>query len=225
MGRKIFISYKYADSDVYNISGKSGDTVRNYIDEIESKIDSSDHIFKGESDGEDLSQLSEESIWGKLKNRIYDSSLTIVMISKNMKTWELEKNQWIPREISYSLKEISRINSSGNSVTSKTNALLAVVVPDIYNSYSYYIDDRTCCKDTCRILMTSSVFSIIKNNLFNCVDANKKDCNDGRTIYYGNHSYISTVKWDDFIIDMNTYINKAYENQDNIDNYNICKEV
>lgn len=64
MGRKIFISYKYADNDVYNITEKLyGCTVRDYVDKIETTIDSSDHIYKGESDGEDLSQLSEDTIW------------------------------------------------------------------------------------------------------------------------------------------------------------------
>lgn len=72
-----------------------------------------------------LSQLSEETIWEKLKNRIYDSTLTIVMLSKGMREqYKEEKDQWIPREISYSLKEMSRTDSNGNPVTSKTNALM-----------------------------------------------------------------------------------------------------
>ncbi|MEW6625136.1 hypothetical protein BR63_16380 [Thermanaerosceptrum fracticalcis] len=228
MGRKIFISYKYGDSDVQHIKGNwwETNTVRDYVDVIESSIDSSDHIYKGESDGEDLSQLSEDTIWSKLRDRIYDSSLTLVMISKGMKElWKPDKDQWIPREISYSLKETSRINSSGVAVTSKTNAMLAVIVPDRNNSYTYYTYNKTCCSSGCRVLKTNQLFDILKKNMFNQKDPSTKDCDDGSKVYYGDSSYITSVKWDDFIKDMDTYIDKAYEIQDNIDSYNITKEV
>ena len=40
MGRKIFISYKYADNNVYNITNNiSGCAVRDYVDKIEATID------------------------------------------------------------------------------------------------------------------------------------------------------------------------------------------
>jgi len=228
MGRKIFISYKYADSNVNNISGSiwGSSTVRDYVDKIEEIIDSSDHIYKAESDGEDLSHLSEEQIWELLKDRIYDSSLTIVMISPNMKEYfKLEKDQWIPSEISYSLKAISRKNKNGDSVTSTENALLAVVVPDRNNSYSYYMDNKKCCDSGCRTLQNSNLFKIMSKNMFNLKEPNKKVCDDGSIIHYGDYSYISVVKWDDFIGDMNIYIDKAYEIKGNISSYDITKEI
>lgn len=229
MGHKIFISYKYADSDVQHISNEwyYTDTVRTYVDKLEEYLkDSSEHIYKGESDGEDLSTLTDNTIWEKLKGRIYDSSLTIVLISKGMKnSLKLDKNQWIPWEISYSLKEVSRKNSNGNSITSKTNAMLAIVIPDKSNSYSYYTYKNTCCTDSCRTLQTDKLFNILKKNMFNIKAANTKDCTTGSKIYYGDSSYIPSVCWNDFITDVDTYINKAYELQDNIDNYTIYKEV
>ena len=106
MGKKIFVSYKYADSDVRKITNDyfHTDTVRDYVNKLEEKIGKSD-IYKGESDDNDLSQLTDDSIWNQLKQKIYDSSITIVLISPNMKTlWKSEKDQWIPQEISYSLK-------------------------------------------------------------------------------------------------------------------------
>ena len=112
MGHKIFVSYKYADDDVKNLNYSENSTVRDYVTELENRIDSSNHIFKGESEGEDLSNLSEDTIWEKLKNRIYDSTLTIVFISPKMKEeGNSDRNQWIPWEISYSLKETKRKKS------------------------------------------------------------------------------------------------------------------
>ena len=40
---------------------------------------------------------------------------------------EEEKDQWIPWEISYSLKETSRKNKNGDPVTSKSNAVRMAV--------------------------------------------------------------------------------------------------
>lgn len=228
MGHKIFISYKYADSDVRHITGESWETntVRDYVDVLQEKLSESNQIYKGESDGEDLSQLSEETIWQKLRDRIYDSTLTIVLISKNMKDpFKLEKNQWIPREISYSLKETSRKDSSGNSITSKTNAVLAVVIPDRNDSYRYYTYINSCCDTKCRTLLTNTLFKILRGNMFNLKSPNTSDCQSGSRIYYGDSSYIPSVEWDTFINDMDTYIDKAYEIQDNIDDYEIYKEV
>ena len=137
MGRKIFISYKYWDSNVYSVPGFSDNSpkVRDYVSWLEDKFQNrTEHYYKGEKDNQDLSQYSEAYIWNELKNKIFDSSITIVLISPNMKEpnrWE--KNQWIPWEISYSLRIIP-----GRSYTSRRNAILAVVLPDRNNSYSYY---------------------------------------------------------------------------------------
>lgn len=85
MGHKIFVSYKYHDDNVYNLKEGENSIVRDYVNEIMNKIDSSDHIYKGEDDNEDLSELEDDTIWEKLKDRIYDSTLTIVLISPAMK--------------------------------------------------------------------------------------------------------------------------------------------
>ncbi|WP_446788080.1 TIR domain-containing protein [Macellibacteroides fermentans] len=228
MGRKIFISYKFSDDNVNNISGstRGSSNVRDYVNEIEGKIGSSDHIYKAESDSEDLSDLTEDQIWEHLKDRIYDSTLTIIMVSPNMKEYfKLEKEQWIPREISYSLKAISRKNKNGDSVTSTENALLAVVVPDRNNSYSYYMDRKSCCSSGCITYKNANLFSIMSNNMFNLKEPNTKECDDGSIIHHGDYSYISVVKWSDFISNMNKYIEKAYDIKENISSYTIMKEL
>lgn len=229
MGHKVFVSYKYSDSNVQNISGNYWpvDTVRTYVTKLETYIsDTSDHIYKGETDGEDLSQLSDDTIWNKLKDRIYDSTLTIVMISPGMKVSYLsDRDQWIPWEISYSLKEVSRKTIKGVSVTSHSNAILAIVLPDKQGSYSYFTYQKNCCNTGCRFLNTSILFGIMKSNMFNIKNPNKEICNDLSTVYHGDCSYISSVKWDDFVRDPESYIQKAYDIQKNLGSYNIKKEV
>lgn len=226
MGKKIFVSYKYADSQVENLTIYENSTVRDYVTKFEEALDPSDNIYKGESDGEDLRNLSEDTIWKKLRDRIYDSSVTVVFISPGMKeSWKAEKDQWIPWEISYSLKEVSRKNKNGDAVTSRSNAMIAVVLPDIYGSYSYYLESKNCCGSGCTIHHTDKLFSIIRKNKFNFKDANKKMCDTGSTIWYGEYSYIKAVKWIDFISNYSSYIESACERQNNIEKYVICKEV
>lgn len=228
MGHKIFVSYKYADSDVKQLTNSwYHDTVRTYVDKLEEYISEvSEHIYKGETDGEDLSGLSDDTIWEKLKDRIYDSTLTIVMISKGMRqTYLPDREQWIPWEISYSLKEVSRKNISGNMVTSSSNALLAIILPDTYGSYEYFTFRKTCCSNPCRSYKTNFLFEIMRKNMFNIKRPNKKDCDDGSTVYYGDSSYMTTVKWEDFIKDPESYIDKAYDIQSKIEQYDVCKEL
>ena len=226
MGKKIFVSYKYGDDQVENLSYYENSTVRDYVTKFEDILDSSDNIYKGESDGEDLSVLSDDTIWEKLKDRIYDSSVTVVFISPGMKeNWKLERDQWIPWEVSYSLKEVSRKNKNGQAVTSRSNAMLAVVLPDSNGSYSYYLESKNCCGSGCTTHHTDKLFSIIRNNKFNLKNPNKRVCDTGEIIWYGEYSYIKAVKWSEFIKNYSTYIISACERQDNIDDYDICKEV
>lgn len=150
MGRKIFVSYKYWDTDVYEVPRitEGIPKVRDYVTWLEKKFNErTPNIYKGESDNEDLSNKSEAYIWERLKNKIYDSSITIVLISPNMKEanrWQ--RSQWIPWEISYSIKEIQR-----GGYTSRSNAVLAIVLPDRFNSYNYY--------------NVNSLFPILKDNI------------------------------------------------------------
>ncbi len=227
MGKKIFVSYKYADDQVKNLNEQDNSTVRDYIDSFEEKVDSSDDIYKGEKDGDDLSKLETDTIWEKLKDRIYDSSITIVFISSGMRENDkMDREQWIPWEVSYSLKETSRKNKNGEPVTSRTNAMLAVVLPDENGSYSYYLKKQNCCLSGCTIHHTDKIFDIIKKNKFNRVkNASNRICDINKSIWTGTCSYIEAVEWEYFIADYQKYIDKAIERQEHLDEYKIEKEV
>lgn len=227
MGKKIFVSYKYADSQVENLNSYQNSTVRDYVNEFENKLVSSDNIYKGEHEGEDISQLTDEQIWEQLKDRIYDSSVTVIFISPGMKEIGLEeRDQWIPWEVSYSLKETSRRNQNGDPITSRSNAMIAVILPDETGSYEYYLESRNCCDKHCRMHHIDQLFGIIKANKFNRIrNETKRVCDNGDTVWTGTCSYIEAVKWSDFISSYQMYLDKAKERQDNIDEYKIRKEM
>lgn len=222
MGKKIFVSYKYADSNVYPLYPyPQQTTVRSYVDQLEWYFDSTNDIYKGESNDDDLSYLSDDAIWNRLKDRIYDSSVTIVMISPNMKEPRRhDRSQWIPWEISYSLKEMTR-----NDHVSRSNAIFAIVLPDRNGSYEYFIKDNYCTNCSCRTLMTDTLFSILGENMFNQIQKTPKNCQYGSSIYIGEYSYILAVKWADFIAVPQSYIDRADRIKQNIQSYNITKVV
>jgi hypothetical protein len=217
MGKKIFTSYKYADSNVRALTGIYSTTVRDYVDILQNKIDKTDNINKGEDDGEDMSTLADTTIASKLGDKIFDSTVTIVFISKGMKENIPEKDQWIPWEISYSLREQSRQDKN-----SKTNAVLGVVLPDNTGTYDWYYRENPACNSVTHF--TNQLFTILRENMFNIKNPQTRICN-GTTILEGESSYIKTVKWDNFIENINWYIEKALEIWRVRDQYNIRKSI
>jgi hypothetical protein len=227
MGHKVFVSYKYKDGDVRSLQRTAFEeychptTVRSYVDALQTILSLTNHQNKGETDDEDLSDYSEDYIWELLKDRIYDSSVTIVMISPNMKEpHRRDASQWIPWEISFSLKEKTRSDR-----TSHANAVLAVILPDRNGSYTYFVEHYSCCSSNCNIFRTDKLFSILGNNMFNIKEKNLLPCSHGMRIYRGESSYINPVRWDDFIQTPNSYIEQAIAIKENANAYEIQKEV
>ncbi|WGO84690.1 TIR domain-containing protein [Arsenophonus apicola] len=224
MARKIFVSYKYGDTKVKALTDSYHDDtkVRDYVTKLQEVLDYNDHIYKGENDGEDLSNFKDSTIESKLRNKIFDSSITIVMISSGMKdNFISEKDQWISWEISYSLKELWK-----DGRKSLPNGVLMVVLPDENNSYNYYIQEHTCPDCSCQILNTNFLFKILKENVFNSKELIKSTCKyNNNPIYSGDHSYIISVKWNKFITNPNYYLNCCAKLRDNIDQFNISKMI
>jgi hypothetical protein len=227
MARKIFVSYKYSDDRVRFIS-RYGDntptTARHYVDSLQARLDANDEIYKGEDDGEDLSNFKEENIESRLKDRIFDSTITIVLISKNMKNLSIPENdQWIPWEVSYSLKEIQR-----NGRTSLTNAMMAVVIPDENGSYEYFIETIGCTHCGSVRWRNDLLFNVLRQNMFNRKQPKTTVCTNGvcGLLHTGDdHSYIYPVKWDNFILNVSSHLDHAVGIKENIDDYDLTKVV
>lgn len=220
--RKIFVSYKYGDSEVFRLPSVGlleVPTARHYVDALTNLFDRHDHIYKGENDNESLAGFKNETIESKLRAKIFDSSITVVLISKNMKDQTLsESDQWIPWEISYSLKEMTK-----GDRTRGTSAVIAVILPDKAGSYSHFIN--SACANGCVTWLTGNTFEIIAKNMFNRKQPRTFSCTHG-SVHSGNdHSYIYPVKWDDFVANVNGHITNAVNMRDSLSEYTIVKAL
>lgn len=195
MARKTFISYKYSDV----VAGKA----RNLRDRIIAKLGEDAKFYRGE-DGytKDLSSYSAPYIKETLKKMIRDTSVTILILSPNMKL-----SQWMNWELSYSLSEITR-----NGRISHSNGVIAVVQKrEIYgfgSGYDWFMSWNGGWD-------MNKAFELVRAN-----HGNKKLY--APTSFSSN--YIDIVSEDKFLRDPNKYIEEAYEKSQNINYYNVRKQ-
>lgn len=219
MGHKVFVSYKYSDPYVQG----AGLTCRNYVDALIEKI-SDIHIYKGEEDGNDLSGFSDDTIETKLKEKIRDSSVTVVLVSKGMKEQKSELNQWIPWEIKYSL-----LRTTVDGQTSNPNGLLGVIIPDENGSYNYYFQPSNCPHCNTIHHNVDMLFEIMRNNMFNRKQPIINNCvnpaHDVKIHAGDNHSYLHPIQWGDFFSNPTLYIEHAISLRDRIDEFDVQKRI
>src|SRR5690554_1055592 len=93
--KKVFVSYKYSDV----VEGR--ENTFNFRDDIIQRLNERGLIHKGENDESlDLTNYSEQQIVDKIAPYIKNSSTTVVLITPNA-----IKSEWIPWELSMSLRE------------------------------------------------------------------------------------------------------------------------
>ncbi len=192
MAHKTFISYKWSEAQ----------DLRDRI--IESLGDDATY-YKGEtSDSPDLTDTSTENIKKNLKDMMYDTSVTIVIISPNIK-----KSKWIDWEIEYCLKNIIRKDRK-----SHTNGVVGVIM-EVNGSYDWFKYLQTNC-DGCSTLNyhTEKVYNIINNNRFN-QNPKKYSCDVCKSVDSLNGSYIAYVEEETFLNNPTKYIDNAYEKSEN----------
>ncbi|MGL4569084.1 MAG: TIR domain-containing protein [Fusobacteriaceae bacterium] len=200
MARKTFISYKFSEAQELR-------------DKIISSLGNDASYYQGEtSESPDLTDLLTDSIKENLKNMIYDSSVTIVVISPNIK-----QSKWIDWEIEYSLKEITRANR-----TSKTNGVVGVI-QKVNGSYDWFRNKTTDIHGKSALTYNKEkVYEIISKNHFNSKPP-IWHCDRCKVYNYNEGSYISYIEEETFLENPNFYIENAYKKSENISKYELKK--
>lgn len=201
MARNTFISYKHSESQ----------RVR---DEILEALGKDATYYRGEtSDSPNLSDATTEAIKDHLRDMLFHTSVTIVVVSPRA-----TQSEWMDWEIEYSLKEISR-----QGRTSGANGVLAVVAPSD-GDCSWLISHRNS-EDGCRVrhVDESKLFDIVNRNRFN---RKKKEfaCAHCRTYDALSDSYISVIEKEAFLGNPTRYIENAFKKSEEIEEFEIEKK-
>ena len=217
MGRNVFVSYKYWDNSVHQFN-KDGETiVRDYVDVIVRILgETSEYHYRGERDGEDNSELHYKEVESILSDKIFHTSITIVLISSEMFENATELEQWIPWEISYSLRNKKRYDGD-----SYMNAILAIVLPNRNNNYSYAIHSIGKKK----FIRKEAFFKIISNNMFNRVGWTYEMDEYGNLKYTLKNSYVALARWNDFCSNPDYYLDCALSNRSEWNEFVITKKI
>jgi len=200
MARKTFISYKYSET-------------QNLRDKILKALGDDAQYYQGEtSDSPDLTDTTTDNIKKNLRDMIYGTSVTIVIVSPNM-----TKSSWIDWEIEYSLKETRRSDK-----TSRTNGVVGIIMK--YNGGYDWIQTKKKNIDGCNSIMIDNkkLYSVIRNNRFNLKEP-VYSCDKCKTVDWLTGSYISLIKEEIFLSDLSKYIENAFQKSKDIKSFNIKK--
>ncbi len=187
MAHKTFISYKYSEAQELR-------------DKIIASLGDDATYYKGETaDSPDLTDTTTENIKRNLRNMMYDTSVTIVILSPNIK-----KSKWIDWEIEYCLK-----NNTRKERTSHTNGVVGVIMK-VEGSYDW-LKKKKINSDNCivSIFDTDKLYDIINNNRFN-QSPKVYACSRCQCINELTGNYISFVEEDAFLANPGYYIDNAY---------------
>lgn len=201
MAHKTFISYKYSEAKILR-------------DKIVTSLGDDAKYYRGEtSESPNMSDKTTDYIKDSLKDMIYSTSVTIVVLSPDMK-----QSEWIDWEIEYSLKRIKRGDRSSGA-----NGVLGVVMK--YNGDYSWLRPTAKKSDGHTSIQTKNEFlyEIIHQNRFN-QDPLEYSCNVCKNIDSLTGSYISLVNEEDFIKNPNKYIDNAYDKSKNISNYDLTRK-
>lgn len=192
MAHKTFISYKHSEACELR-------------DRIIKAMGEDAMYYQGEtSDSPDKGDEKTAQIKKYLSDMLYDTSVTIVIISPHIK-----ESKWIDWEIEYSLSLNTR-----KGRTSRRNGVVGVIqkVNGSYNWFKYTINKPD--GHEVNGYHTELLYPIINNNRDNRVPK-EYHCSECKSIDALTGSYISFVEEEDFLANVNKYIDNAYQKSEN----------
>ncbi|WP_431624580.1 TIR domain-containing protein [Enterobacter chuandaensis] len=202
MARETFISYKFSEAQ----------SLRDKI--IESLGDDAVY-YKGETtESPDISNTTVDNIKNNLKDMIFGTSVTIVIVSPEMKF-----SKWIDWEIEYSLKEYKR-----EDTTSRTNGIVGVIMKKDGNYKWLTSSNKNPDGCSSRTIDSSKLYKIINNNRYNLSSEEKYCCLECKSYDKINGSYISLIEEHLFLENPNYYIENAYQKSKNLKSYTLSKK-
>lgn len=193
MAHKTFISYKYSEA-------------RGLRDKIINALprDYAQYYMGETSDSPDMGDEKTERIKTYLKNMMWGTSVTVVIISPNMK-----QSKWIDWEIEYTLKHITR-----KERTSHINGLVGVIMK-VNGGYDWFINHLTNCHNSPVVNYRNNyLYDIISKNHFNS-NPPQWHCEQCKTYDWLNGSYMEYVEEESFLANPQYYIDNAYNKSEN----------
>ena len=199
MARKTFISYKYSEA-------------ANVRDRIIKSLGDDATYYRGErASSPNLTNFTTYTIKNKLKDKIYGTSVTILVISPRM-----NQSNWISWELEYALKDQKR-----GDICSHSNGIIGVVANDSWRSSEWFTGwNWTKDFDSQNLYLPDIV---VQNRL------NKKATYPEARYHLTDHdwinknSYVPIVTENAFIRNPNIYIEDAYERSQHLNEYYMTK--
>lgn len=198
---KVFVSYKFSDGVDTRIK-------------IMNKLGDKGHIYKGEKGFERL-ELADNTIKEYLKDMIFDSSVTVVIISP-----QVTQSAWVDWEIRYSLTSTTR-----NGRTSKRNGVICVIQNEVtIGRLGGIVKNTSWSRDFYGHLRKDIFPSSIVGNLQNTFGnrGNILETMGLNDDYEGCQDYVLVVSENTFLNNPDKYIDIAFERAKDPQKYSCC---
>lgn len=205
MAKNVFISFRFSDGQVLK-------------EELCQLFDQSEDVVNYSED-EDRSKMSEVTIKEYLYAKLKQTSVTIVLltpnaISYNRNSWTGKYDDWLYDELRYSLEDRE---------SNRTNGAVALYTKDARDML-VEMSTHQCeiCGKKSDVLVIKEFDNLVKKNMMNVkMKYKKNECND---IYDSmEDSYISLIRYEDFVGNIDKYIENATSKRNRKNEFEIVK--